>query len=152
MIYFDARLSASYPTVEIRIADVCLDAEDAVLIAGLARALVETAARDWRAGVPAPEMATELVRVAGWRAGRSGLDADLVHPGSGTPRPAAEVVAALIAHVAPALDAAGDRAGVVDAVTRIYARGTGSTLQRRLLERSNDLHHLVLDAADHTLR
>jgi carboxylate-amine ligase len=50
MVYFDARLSERYPTVEIRIADVCLRAEDTVLVAALARALVETEARTWREG------------------------------------------------------------------------------------------------------
>src|SRR5579875_178642 len=50
MVYFDARLSQRYPTIEIRVADVCLHADDAVAIAGLARALVETAARAWRRG------------------------------------------------------------------------------------------------------
>ena len=39
MVYFDARLSASYPTVEIRVADVCTDVRDAVLLAALSRAL-----------------------------------------------------------------------------------------------------------------
>lgn len=34
MIYFDARPSESYPTVEIRVADVCQDVERAVAIAG----------------------------------------------------------------------------------------------------------------------
>lgn len=52
MIYFDARLSRSYPTVEFRIADVCLDASTTVLVATLARALVETAARQWKADEP----------------------------------------------------------------------------------------------------
>lgn len=52
MVYFDARLSANYPTVEVRIADVCLDPADTVLLATLVRALVETAAREWRAGQP----------------------------------------------------------------------------------------------------
>jgi glutamate---cysteine ligase / carboxylate-amine ligase len=42
MVYFDARRSERYPAVEIRIADVCLRAEDAVLVAVLARALAET--------------------------------------------------------------------------------------------------------------
>jgi YbdK family carboxylate-amine ligase len=42
-IYFPARLSPRYPTVEIRVADVCLDAGAAVLLAGLTRALVVTA-------------------------------------------------------------------------------------------------------------
>ena len=50
MVYFDARLSEHYPTLEVRIADVCLHADDAVLIAALCRALVETEARRWRAG------------------------------------------------------------------------------------------------------
>jgi glutamate---cysteine ligase / carboxylate-amine ligase len=36
MIYFDARLSVQHPTVEIRVGDVCLDVDDAVLLAGLA--------------------------------------------------------------------------------------------------------------------
>ena len=44
MLYFDARLSTRYPTVELRVADVCLDARDTALVAALGRALVETAA------------------------------------------------------------------------------------------------------------
>ncbi len=51
MIYFDARLSrGGHPTVELRVADVCLYAEDALTIAVLARALVETSASEWRQG------------------------------------------------------------------------------------------------------
>lgn len=52
MIYFDARLSRNHPTVEIRVADVCRDIDDAVLIALLCRALVTTAGRQWRSGAP----------------------------------------------------------------------------------------------------
>ena len=85
MVYFDARLSERYPTIEIRIADVCLRAEDAVLIAALARALVETEARSWREGKPAPQVRTELLRLAAWRASRSGLDDTLLHPVTGKP-------------------------------------------------------------------
>ena len=53
MIYFDARLSARYPTVEVRVADVCLDVEDAVLQAALVRALAETAVARGRVGAAA---------------------------------------------------------------------------------------------------
>ena len=38
---FDARLSVNHPTVEVRVADVCLDSGDAVLIAALVRALLK---------------------------------------------------------------------------------------------------------------
>ena len=45
MLYYDARLCGHHPTLEVRIADVCLDPEHAAVLAALARALVETAAR-----------------------------------------------------------------------------------------------------------
>ena len=51
-IYFLARLSPRYPTVEVRVADVCLDAGTAVLLAGLTRALVATALAEARRGTP----------------------------------------------------------------------------------------------------
>ena len=52
-VYFLARLSPRYPTVEVRVADVCLDAGTAVLAAGLIRALVATALAEARRGTPA---------------------------------------------------------------------------------------------------
>ena len=68
MLYYEARLAASYPTVEVRVADVCVEIEDAVLIAVLTRALVESYAirepEPWR---------SDLLRVAGWRAARFGI-------------------------------------------------------------------------------
>ena len=52
-VYFWARLSPRYPTVEVRVADVRLDAGTAVLLAGLTRPLVATALADARRGTPA---------------------------------------------------------------------------------------------------
>ena len=37
MLYFDVRLADAYPTVEIRVADVCTEPEDALLVGLLAR-------------------------------------------------------------------------------------------------------------------
>jgi len=52
MLYFDARLSRRHPTLEIRVADVCREPDDAVLIAGLTRALVDTAVAEARRASP----------------------------------------------------------------------------------------------------
>ena len=52
-VYFLARLSPRHPTVEVRVADVCLDTGTAVLAAGLTRALVATALAEVRRGTPA---------------------------------------------------------------------------------------------------
>jgi carboxylate-amine ligase len=146
MIYFDARLSAGWPTVEVRVADVALHVEDAVLVAGLVRGLVETAARGWRAGSPVPDMRTEVLRVAAWRAGRSGLSGDLVHPLTGAPSPAAEVVTALVDHVHDALADSNDLELVERGVAEVLRRGTGATLQRRVFEETGDLAAVVRTA------
>lgn len=66
------RLSRHHPTVEVRVADVCLDQRDTVALAGLIRALVATAAGEWQAGEPPAPVRTELLRLATWRAGKSG--------------------------------------------------------------------------------
>ncbi len=73
MVYFDVRLSHRYPTVEFRAADVCLEADDTVLLAILVRGLVDTAAREWRAGDGAAPVGGSELRLASWRAARSGL-------------------------------------------------------------------------------
>ena len=64
----------------MRIADVCQHADDAVLIAALVRGLVETEARNWQAGRPPRPVRTEQLRLAAWRASRSGLDDVLIDP------------------------------------------------------------------------
>ncbi|NAZ88653.1 carboxylate-amine ligase, partial [Kineococcus indalonis] len=130
MLYFDVRLSARYPTVEVRVADVCLRVDDAVLVAGLVRALADTAAAEHRAGRPAPDVGVEALRLASWRASSDGVDGELVHPLSGAPRPAAQVVADLLEHVAPALAAAGDEELVRAGAAAVLQRGTGARWQR----------------------
>jgi carboxylate-amine ligase len=151
MIYFDARLSRHYPTVEIRIADVCTVADDAVLLAVLVRALVETAAREWRAGEPPPAVRTELLRMASWRASRSGLEGELLHPVSLRPVPAREAVRALFDHATPALADSGDRRTALDLTRRLLDRGGGATRQRLTYARTGDLAAVVRAAAEQTL-
>jgi glutamate---cysteine ligase / carboxylate-amine ligase len=151
MIYFDARLSRHYPTVEIRVADVCLRADDAILLAALVRGLVETAAREWQAGDPPSPARAELLRLASWRASRSGLEGDLVHPITQRPGPAEHAARALLEHVHPALSDLGDLTTVEDLTGRLMSRGNGATQQRRVHAESDDLAAVVRAAVSHTL-
>jgi carboxylate-amine ligase len=151
MIYFDARLSHRYPTVEVRVADVCLAAEDSVVVAGLVRALVETAARGWAAAEPAAELHTDLIRMASWRASRSGLAGQLLDPYTGRPRPAWEVVEALFAHIQSAAAELGDEDHLHAGLERLRARGPGASWQRSRYAASGSLSDMILQAADRTL-
>lgn len=151
MVYFDARLSDNWPTVEVRAADVALRVEDAVTLAGLVRGLVETAAREARRGAQAPDVPAEVLRVASWRAGRSGLTGDLVHPLTGRPAPAAQVLAALHDHVRAALVDAGDEQRVADGLAGLLRRGTGADFQRRVhTDSGGDLRAVVRAAVEVT--
>lgn len=127
MIYFDARLSAQYPTVEIRVTDVMQDVEDAVAVAALCRALVDTGSD--RSGVG--DAGVGIRRAASWYAARFGLSGELYDVADRRRRPAADVVDRLLDEVGPALARTGDRDLVDRMIARRFGEGTGAELQRR---------------------
>ncbi|MET4097340.1 glutamate--cysteine ligase [Arthrobacter sp. UYCu712] len=143
---FDARLSIRHPTVEVRVADVCLDARDAALIAALVRALVETAAGEWEAGQSPDMVPAAILRQGAWRASRWGMDGELLHPVTHRPDTARNVLAALHEHVLDALDDSGDAPYVSESLLRIFNRGTGANRQRQAFERNGSLADVVADA------
>lgn len=150
MIYFDARVSRTYPTVEIRIADVCLYAEDAVTLAILARALVETSAREWLRGMSPPAASVPQLRMANWLASRSGINGELLHPRSHRPRPAKEVIDALAEHLGSSLRASGENASAAAGLERVFQRGSGERLQRLAYAQSPQLAGVVGAAISQT--
>ncbi|MCW2527400.1 MAG: putative glutamate--cysteine ligase 2, partial [Pseudonocardiales bacterium] len=145
MIYFDARLSARYPTVEIRVADVVPWVADAVLIAALARAFVHTAAARWEAGEPVEPVRTDLLRAANWRAARWGMTGDLADAVVGGTTPAWKLVEAAMEWCGAALLEAGDLDRVRSSLDEISRRGTGASLQRRAFDQAGEMGP-VLDA------
>jgi carboxylate-amine ligase len=147
MAYFDARPSARYPTLELRVADVCLDPRDTVLLAALSRALVATCAREWRDGVPPQPASVTILKLANWQAGRRGLAGDLLDPRTHRPRPAREVLAALVEYVAPELRAAGDQSRVESGLRDLLDRGPGAARQRAELKKWGRLDKAVVELA-----
>jgi carboxylate-amine ligase len=146
MIYLDARLSRSHPTVEVRVADVCREPDDAVLVAALVRALVDTAVTEWDEGVPPVPVRTDVLRLASWRAGRSGVGDQLLHPRTWRPASAATVLGALVEHLTPALEAAGDLGSVHELLGAVLERGNGAVRQRAVYQRTGDLAAVLRDA------
>ena len=117
--------------------------DEAVMVAGLARALAlvchDAAAR----GEPDPAPRPELLRAAKWRAARHGLGADLVDAAAGRARPAAEMVQLFLDRVRPGLEAGGDLEEVTELVEATVARGTGAARQRAVFERTGSLEAVV---------
>jgi carboxylate-amine ligase len=138
-LYWDVRPSARYETLEFRAADACLTVDDAVMVAGLWRAIARTAAEEVAAGVPAPALRGELIDAARWRAARYGVEGTLVDLVEGRTAPAGAVVDGLMAHVRPALEAAGDWDEVSGLVERTMADGNGAVRQRAAFNRRGEM-------------
>ena len=131
-IYFLARLSPRYPTVEVRVADACLDAGTAVLLAGLTRALVATALAEARQGIPVPAVSARRVNAALAAAARRGLAGPGADPFTGQPADARSLRSRLLDHVYPALCDCGDAQIITGLLRQLDDRGTGADRQRAL--------------------
>jgi carboxylate-amine ligase len=129
-MYYLARISDRWPTVEVRPCDVPPTVDESVLLAGLVRALVETALAEDLAGRAVPQMHHELVRASTWKAARHGMTGDLLHPLTRRLASAADVAHALVEHVTPALRGSGDAGEIERLLTETLARGTGAERQR----------------------
>ena len=137
-IYWDVRPSAKFPTVEFRVADVGLTVDDTVMVAGLVRALVVTAAKaEPRAVRP------EVIRAATWRAARYGLEGELLDAEAGEALPAGEMLDRFLERLRPALFELGDWDEVSALVARVRAGGTGAERQRRVLAETGDQRAVV---------
>ncbi len=150
MLYYDARLSRHAPTVETRIADVCLRPADAAVLAVLIRALVDKAACDWEAGSPPDPVPTTLLRLASWRASKSGLGDTLLHPRTMRPVPAAAAVLALLDHVHGHFTSIDEHALVLAGVESILRSGTGAARQRAVMTERGDCCEVVAAAIEET--
>jgi len=150
-VYFLARLSPRYPTVEVRIADVCLDADTAVLLAGLTRALVATALAEARRGTPVAAPPARQVAAALAAAARHGLAGAGADPVTGQSVDAAALRARLLDHVSPALSDHGDTETITGLLRRLDDRGTGADRQRALFTRAASTPAFITALARETL-
>jgi len=131
-IYLLARLSPRYPTVEVRVADACLDAGTAVLLAGLTRALVATALAEARQGTPVPAAPTRWVNAALAAAARRGLAGPGVDPFTGQAADPRSLRSRLLDHAYPALSDRGDAQTITTLLHQLDDQGTGADRQRAL--------------------
>ncbi len=81
-LWWDIRPSHSYPTIEMRICDVCPRIEDTVCIAALYACLIQRLARLEREGALPEEPLTELIAENRWVAQRYGVFAFFGDPSS----------------------------------------------------------------------
>jgi carboxylate-amine ligase len=127
-IWWDLRPSSRFPTLELRVCDVCTRLEDAITITALWQSILATLYRlrarnqTWR------RYRRTLVDENKWLAQRHGIGAELADYGALTRKPFAELLEELILLVRPE----AERLGCLDevlAARHILERGTSADRQ-----------------------
>ena len=115
-IWWDIRPSNKYPTVELRICDVCPRIEDALCIAAIYSCLIRMLLRQYREGALPPEPSTEIIVENKWLAQRYGMLSFLGDTRRGGRIDIAEEIESLVEdHDPAAVGAELHRRGLADA-------------------------------------
>jgi glutamate---cysteine ligase / carboxylate-amine ligase len=149
-VYWDMRMPEKLDTVEIRVADVCTKIDEAVMLAGLSRALVRACHEAAERGDPYPKTRPEILRSAHWVASRHGLDAKLVDVEAERVVPAREEIENLLEFTRPALEKHGDWEEVSALVYETLERGNGASRQRGAYERGGNLEDVIDELVEET--
>ncbi|MEO0457233.1 MAG: carboxylate-amine ligase [Cyanobacteria bacterium P01_A01_bin.114] len=142
-IYWDIRLSERFPTVEFRVADVCGTVDEAVMFAGLIRALAQTCYRDFRDNKPYPHVRSELLKAAMWQAARYGTGGELIDFQAGQSIAATDLIHQLLDNIRPALEEHHDWAFVSQQLEKIIAEGNSAQRQRQVYKTTGDSRAVV---------
>ncbi len=127
-LWWDCRPSARFPTLELRIPDICTRLDDGVAIAALYRCLLRMLWRLRIANQRWRRYSHMLINENRWRAQRYGLDEGLVDFGKGEVVPVADLVEEMIALTREDAEAFGCVTEVEHART-IVRRGTSAHRQ-----------------------
>ncbi|MET8654195.1 carboxylate-amine ligase [Nocardia aurea] len=141
MVYWDVRLSAHLPTIEIRISDVPATTTETALLATLIRALVITSVTALEKGWLAAPVDQTLLQTACHTAARHGLTGPQARTTPGDPVPTHGPTAHLLAYLRPALEESGDYEFARVALTSVLIHGNGAVRQRNA-HHTGDLRHV----------
>lgn len=142
-IYWDIRLSKRFPTIEFRVADVCATIDEAVMQAGLCRAIAQTAYQEVQSNKPYPKVRTSTLRAAMWQAARHGLSDRLIDFEQSNTLPAKSVVGNLLDKLRPALEQNGDWETISELVNTTLTNGNAAQRQKQVYKETQSFESVV---------
>jgi carboxylate-amine ligase len=142
-IWWDIRPSWSYPTLEMRICDVCTRVDEAVCVGALFQAVIAKLWKLRRDNLSWRQYSAAFIEENKWRACRYGLDGKMIDFGLSRELPARQLIEELVGwFVDDVVDDLGSRKEVEYALT-ILANGTSADRQLATYERTGDLKAVV---------
>ncbi len=142
-VWFDIRPNHNYPTLEIRICDVCTRVDEAICIAAIIQALAFKMWKLRRDNMSFRIYPSVLIEENKWRAVRYGLDGKLIDFGKQEELPARDLIRELIDwFLEDVKDEFGGRSDIEYAY-RILDEGTSADRQLAVYQRTGDLKAVV---------
>ena len=132
-IWWDIRPHYRFPTLEMRVCDVCTRLDDGIAVAALYGSLASMLQRLRRKNQKWRSYSNMLISENRWRAQRYGADKELIDFGQGKPVAYTELLDEMIALT----EEDADRLGCIDEVQHcrtILKRGTSADNQRRVYQ------------------
>ncbi|MEW2358911.1 glutamate--cysteine ligase [Spirillospora sp. NPDC029432] len=142
-VHWDIRPSRRHPTLEVRVADVPITADESASYAALVRALAQSLLPAVERGEPGPRLEPESMRLAYWRAARDGCSGSGVDVRTGELVPFGELVRRTLDVAAPALERNGELRLVTSWLRRLDESGDGAARQRRVRSERGTLSAVV---------
>jgi carboxylate-amine ligase len=142
-IWWDVRPNSSYPTLEIRICDVCTRVDEAICMAAILQAIIAKLWKLRRDNLTFRIYPAELIEENKWRAVRYGLDGKLIDFGKQEELPARELIREMIEwFIGDVVDELGSRQEVEYAY-RILQEGSSADRQIAIYQRTGDFKAVV---------
>jgi carboxylate-amine ligase len=142
-IWWDIRPNFSYPTLEMRICDVCTRVDEAVCVAALFQAVIAKVWKLRRDNLSWRQYSAAFIEENKWRACRYGLDGQMIDFGKSRQLPARQLIEELVRwFVDDVVDDLGSRKEVEYAFT-ILKNGTSADRQLAVYEKTGDLKAVV---------
>src|SRR5579872_644940 len=150
-IWWDIRPHPNFPTLEIRICDIPMRAEETVTLAALMQAIAAKLYKLRSKNLGFRSYRRALLMENKWRASRYGITGKLVDFGREMEKDESILILELIEFVDDVVDDLGSREYIEEGVTRILKNGTGADRQLDVWNKTHDIHKVVDYICDETV-
>ena len=141
-IWWDIRPHPNFPTLEFRICDVPMRADETIAIAALIQATIAKLYKLLAANQSFRLYRRALIMENKWRASRYGLDGKIIDFGKQIEVPVRDLIYEYLEFVDDVVDELGSRQEI-NYIHRILEHGTGADRQLRIFQETGDLTKVV---------
>jgi len=141
-IWWDIRPHPNFPTLEFRICDVPMRADETIAIAALIQATIAKLYKLHAANQGFRLYRRALLMENKWRAARYGLDGKMIDFGKQTEVPVRDLIYEYLHFIEDVVDELGSRQQI-NYIHRILEQGTGADRQLRIFQETGDLTKVV---------